>query len=289
MMPVPAVGQKAAPPPPVKAWFDETVRECKANGGKISGSPAWSEGYFNGDNLPDYVIEEASITCSEWGSSAFCGTLGCGHDIRVSLPGGYRTVNSITTFDIDIDRSVRPNRLLITGNDGKKVVWGWNAKNQELDLVAVGSTAASPAKAAPDNRLITKGFRVVVELTPAARAWYQRNGDRPVLLAIYQGTAKKGAPPAVVNPAEDVVMAGEDRIPLPVTGGVVQVSEHGLDHDVVRWIAGEPEVSMMVGQAKSPKSTDFERFLECGPASDAQKLSVVRAKGVRLRCEAPAS
>lgn len=302
----PAAAQPAPQlPPPVKAWADRMVRECRAEGGRTNGRVDFEQGFFNADALPDYIIHHASFECSAWGASANCGTAGCSSDVLMSLPGGYRPAWQINAWELAVDRTVRPNRILATlhgsffgrtGADGGKALFAWDPVKQTFQRIASGpldgpmpkpAAAARPAPAVQATGG-SPGFAVAVELTPAAQQWFQRQKDRPVLVAMYQGIPKRGAPADVVQPTEDIVLLGEDRVPLAASGGTVRVTEAGIDRTLLRWVQGEPEVALLVTHARPPRSDmDAERFLNCTPDANP-KLSAVRARGTKLRCGPPA-
>jgi hypothetical protein len=80
-------------PVPVRKVFAQASAECrKIDAGvlRIARAPAYVESVdLNGDGHPDYVADRAALVCSS-AASLFCGTAGCGLDVLVSSPSGYR-------------------------------------------------------------------------------------------------------------------------------------------------------------------------------------------------------
>ena len=249
--------------------------------------PSVETALLNSDALPDYLLDYSAFHCSaRGGHNMYCGQLGCAVDLWVSGAGGWRRAALISTPAWEVDRSTNPNRFftLPEGPGGKRMLWAWNPEKGAFTT----TSEVRPTPAAASKPAAGTGFSVNVELTPSAQAWYHKRKDRPVLLVIYQGEPKRGAPEAVVDPVEGLVVAGEERILLPAAGGTVRVPGAGIDRQLLRWIQGEPEVGLLVGHALPPKSSmDSERYLECTPDTNP-KLSVIRAKGLKLRCGPPA-
>ncbi len=277
---------RAPLPPAIQQEIAAQDRGCREEGGRLAVPPAVTPAQLNGDTQTDYVLDYSQARCTNWGAmSGFCGQLGCSVDVWLTLPGGLRKVASITTSDWKLDSSVRPNRFSTAviganGPTGKRNNWAWDGT--KFAVVAAGP--ASPAQ--PAAR--TGGFQVSIALTPAAQTWYNRRQAQPVLLAVYEGDPKSSAPADLRHPAEDIIVLGEERVAIPLTGGTVRLTEGGIDRGLLRWVQGEPRVGLLVGEDRGAQaSKETEQFLLCKP-DGAAALSTLRSRGLQMRCDPPA-
>ena len=85
----PAIAQAAAPR---LAGVAEAKKELEEScSGRITYKPGFQRSAdFNGDGVPDYVIDWSQAACSGRGPNLFCGSAGCALDVFVSGSGGYR-------------------------------------------------------------------------------------------------------------------------------------------------------------------------------------------------------
>lgn len=84
-----ALAQPAAVPAEIAAVQDAIREQC---GGKARFKPGFQRlADFNGDGLPDYLLDYGTVECLGGEMvNPFCGSGGCTLDIFVSAAGGYR-------------------------------------------------------------------------------------------------------------------------------------------------------------------------------------------------------
>jgi hypothetical protein len=289
-----AAAQTKAPLPEfIRKSFAEDAADCRSAGGRISLPATADTAFLNGDALPDYLVDLGEVRCTAFGSgSGYCGSAGCAVGVWMSMPGGYRQVAAENLQAWRVDRSVRPNRIVArmhgsffgrSGADGGEVALAWNG----TDLVPVKAAARPAAAPAVGGAAAPTGFAIRVTLSPQAVAWLQRQGDQPLVEVVYSGNPRRSAPAQLVHPADGVILLGDDRIPLPMTGGAVRATGAGLDTSLLRHVQGPVEASVLVRQAREPRSAmDVVGYLNCAPEGPVP-LATLQAKGLALSCGPP--
>lgn len=291
-LPIAAHAQNTAPlPEAIAKSFTEDAADCRRAGGRISLPKTAETAFLNGDALPDYLVDLGEVRCTAFGSgSGYCGTAGCAVGIWMSMPGGYRQVYGDNLQQWRVDRTMRPNRIIAwmhgsyfgrAGADGGEVVLAWNGK----DLAPL-KPAARPAST-PASGSTPAGFAIRVTLTSQAVSWLKRQGDQPLVEVIYSGNPRRGAPAQLVHPVDGTILLGDDRIPLPMAGGTVRATGDGLDQSLLKHVQGPVEASVLVRQAREPRSAmDAVNYLSCTPDGPVP-LTTLKAKGIALTCGPP--
>lgn len=287
-----AEAQTAQMPQFIRAHFTAEAAECRAAGGRFTLPATVQTAMLNGDALPDYLVDFGEVLCSAFGSSSgHCGSAGCALGIWMSLPGGYRQVSADNYQGWRVDRSVQPNRLIVymhgsyfgrAGADGGEVALAWNGEN-----FAAMKAATRPAPVPAAGGAAAPGFAIRVTLTPQAVSWLKRQGDQPLVEVVYSGNPRRNAPASLVHPADGAVLLGDDRIPLPMAGGTVRATGSGLDTSLLRHVQGPVQASVLVRQAREPRSAmDVVGYLNCTPEGPVP-LATLQAKGLALSCGPP--
>lgn len=308
---IPAVASAQTKAPlPIVRWMQSFEPDCRAQRGRlVMTDTPFMEADFNGDRQPDYLVSEGMFECRDRrGTDLFAGNSGrLGPEIHflISSPEGHRQVPgfSANPYELSIEKQGNREVLVVTpshsySGDVKRIVWAWNG--QKMDIVERRNgkgqlvdqegrvTAARPAASPPaGGSAPAAGFAVRVILTPQAVSWLKRQKDQPLVEVIYQGNPRRGTPAQLIHPAEDVILLGDDRIPLPLSGGTVQATGAGLDQSLMKHVQGSVEASVLVRQARDPRNAmDTVGYLSCSPEKPLP-LTTLRAKGLSLTCGPP--
>ncbi|MBK1619830.1 hypothetical protein CKO42_15540 [Lamprobacter modestohalophilus] len=91
-------------PAPVKAQISELKSSCRGVGGKlVNPKQAILSADLNGDDQPDYAIDQSALNC-DGAASAFSGSGGSQVDVFVSTPSGYINAWSGGTFGAKVEQ-----------------------------------------------------------------------------------------------------------------------------------------------------------------------------------------
>lgn len=133
-------------PPAVQAERDQAAQDCSDAGGRMTTRPGYIRtADFNGDGIPDFVLDQNQLVC-RGAESTFCGTGGCAIEVFISVPGGYRNANlQALGFGVSI-RGDAGSAVLVVAGRGGDAAYRWDGRR----FVAAGRMPpASRADSAP--------------------------------------------------------------------------------------------------------------------------------------------
>jgi hypothetical protein len=221
-----AVAQSNAPLPPavkaaVQARLQEFAQDCRSDGGRAISPPSVSTAFLNNDDQPDLIYSFETARCSNWGAmNGYCGSLGCSVEVYLSDRGSYRRTAAISTPAWRIDRSVRPNRLIMPeGPNEPQVTWGWDGRTFTVLTRGTAAAAVSTTKAPASPAGLTD---ISVRLTPRAQRRMATLKEQ-VLVSIAIEAEPVRRTPREWYLDEITVSLGEQQVTLPAAGGVASI------------------------------------------------------------------
>ncbi|MCZ8316990.1 hypothetical protein [Phreatobacter sp.] len=115
-------------PPAVQAERDQAARDCRDAGGQMAIRPGYVRtADFNGDGVPDYVLDQNQLVC-RGAESTFCGTGGCAIEVFISSPAGHRDARlQALGFGASIRGDGASSVLVIAGRGGESA-YRWDGR-----------------------------------------------------------------------------------------------------------------------------------------------------------------
>ncbi|MCA0317971.1 MAG: hypothetical protein LCH88_07875 [Proteobacteria bacterium] len=152
LMPFPAAAQDL--PPILRAERERLAAECRQMGGRFAPGPSYTQtADFNGDGVPDYLVDDNHNPC-QGTQSIYCGSGGCSIEVYISSPTGHRRANlNFLGSPAVIRRGETPPAIALSGRGGSLVV-RWDGQRFARASAAAaqrnsgtGGVAAAPAPA----------------------------------------------------------------------------------------------------------------------------------------------
>jgi hypothetical protein len=147
LMPAPAAPQDL--PPILRAERERIAAECRRMGGRFAPGPSYTQtADFNGDGMPDYLVDDNHNPC-QGVHSIYCGSGGCSIEVYISSPTGHRRANlSFLGSPAVIRRGETPPAIALSGRGGSSVV-RWDGRRFAPVSAAAARRAAGGGAAVP--------------------------------------------------------------------------------------------------------------------------------------------
>ncbi len=152
LMPTSAAAQDL--PPILRAERERIAAECLQMGGRFAPGPNYTQtADFNGDGVPDYLVDDNHNPC-QGAHSIYCGSGGCSIEVYISSPSGHRRANlAFLGSPAVIRRGETPPAIALSGRGGSFVVRWDGQRFSRISATAArqaaGGTAATPTQPGP--------------------------------------------------------------------------------------------------------------------------------------------